>query len=70
MTHMCCDATTRQAVHREFTVEFLSDARGTLYLSNAAGDVSAEELQRAILCEQQMMLSKFISTDLWCKRIA
>ena len=30
MTHMCCDTTARQAVHRGFTVEFLSDATGTL----------------------------------------
>ena len=26
MTHMCCDTTARQAVHRGFAVEFLSDA--------------------------------------------
>jgi nicotinamidase-related amidase len=70
MTHMCCDTTARQAVHRGFTVEFLSDATGTLSLSNAAGEVSAEELQRAILCAQQMMLSEVISTDTWCKRIS
>lgn len=70
MTHMCCDTTARQAVHRGFTVEFLSDATGTLPLSNAAGEVSAEELQRAILCAQQMLLSEVISTDEWCRRIA
>ena len=28
MTHMCCDTTARQAVHRGFAVEFLSDATG------------------------------------------
>ena len=49
MTHMCCDTTARQAVHRGFNVEFLSDATGTLPLSNAAGQVTAEELQRSIL---------------------
>jgi nicotinamidase-related amidase len=70
MTHMCCDTTARQAVHRGFTVEFLSDATGTLPLNNAAGEVSAEELQRAILCAQQMLLSEVISTDAWCRRIA
>ena len=32
MTHMCCDTTARQAVHRGFAVEFLSDATGTLPL--------------------------------------
>jgi nicotinamidase-related amidase len=70
MTHMCCDTTARQAVHRGFTVEFLSDATGTLPLNNAAGEVSAEELQRAILCAQQMLLSEVISTDAWSRRIA
>jgi len=70
MTHMCCDTTVRQAVHRGFTVEFLSDATGTLPLKNAAGEVSAEELQRAILCAQQMLLSEVITTDVWCQRIA
>ena len=30
MTHMCCDTTARQAVHRGLTVEFLRDATGTL----------------------------------------
>ena len=39
MTHMCCDTTARQAVHRGLTVEFLRDATGTLDLSNEAGDV-------------------------------
>jgi nicotinamidase-related amidase len=70
MTHMCCDTTAKQAVHLGFTVEFLSDATGTLPLSNTAGDVTAEELQRAILCTQQMLLSEVISTDAWCDRIA
>lgn len=69
MTHMCCDTTARQAVHRGFNVEFLSDATGTLPLDNSAGKVTAEELQRSILCAQQMMLSEVISTRDWCKRI-
>jgi nicotinamidase-related amidase len=70
MTHMCCDTTAREAAHRGFTVEFLSDATGTLPLKNAAGEVSAEELHRAILCAQQMLLSEVISTDAWCQRLA
>ena len=70
MTHMCCDTTARQAVHCGFTVEFLSDATGTLPLQNAAGEVRAEELQRAILCAQQMLLSEVVSTEVWCQQIA
>ncbi|WP_298862399.1 cysteine hydrolase family protein [uncultured Gimesia sp.] len=69
MTHMCCDTTARQAVHLGFTVEFLSDATGTLALSNSAGDVTAEELQRSILCAQQMMLSEVLDVQSWIKRL-
>lgn len=69
MTHMCCDTTARQAVHRGFNVEFLSDATGTLPLSNSAGDVTAEELQRAILCAQQMLLSEVLPTSSWRDRL-
>jgi nicotinamidase-related amidase len=69
MTHMCCDTTARQAVHRGFTVEFLSDATGTLALDNAAGKVTAEELHRSILCAQQMMLSEVLDVDGWIARL-
>ena len=69
MTHMCCDTTARQAVHRGFGVEFLSDATGTLPLSNSAGEVTAEELQRAILCAQQMLLSEVLPTAAWRDRL-
>lgn len=69
MTHMCCDTTARQAVHRGLTVEFLRDATGTLSLDNSAGKVSAEELHRSILCAQQMLLSEVIGLDDWVARI-
>ncbi len=69
MTHMCCDTTARQAVHRGFKVEFLSDATGTLPLSNAAGTVTAEELHRSILCAQQMLLSEVLSSAKWLERL-
>jgi len=69
MTHICCDTTAREAVHRGFTVEFLRDATGTLPLSNEAGDVTAEELHRSILCAQQMLLSEVIDVDSWVKRL-
>ena len=69
MTHMCCDTTARQAVHRGFAVEFLRDATGTLPLSNSAGQVTAEELHRSILCAQQMLLSEVITADDWLSRL-
>lgn len=69
MTHMCCDTTARQAVHAGFTVEFLRDATGTLALSNAAGEVTAEELHRSILCAQQMLLSEVLDVPDWTARL-
>lgn len=69
MTHMCCDTTARQAVHLGFSVEFLSDATGTLALSNSAGEVTAEELHRSILCAQQMMLSEVLDVKSWVERL-
>jgi nicotinamidase-related amidase len=69
MTHMCCDTTARQAAHRGFRVEFLGDATGTLPLKNAAGEVTAEELQRSILCAQQMMISEVVDSGAWADRL-
>ena len=57
MTHMCCDTTARQAMHLGLGVEFLSDATGTLSISNQAGTVTAEELQRATLVTQAARFS-------------
>ncbi|APW61105.1 cysteine hydrolase family protein [Paludisphaera borealis] len=69
MTHMCCDTTARQAVHRGFKAEFLSDATGTLPLSNSAGRVTAEELQQSILCAQQQFLSEVLPSSEWIGRL-
>ncbi len=69
MTHMCCDTTARQAVHRGFKSEFLSDATGTLPLSNAGGQVTAEELQRSILAAQAQLLSEVLPSDRWLERL-
>jgi nicotinamidase-related amidase len=69
MTQMCCDTTSRQAFHLGYSVEFLSDATGTLDISNYAGRVTAEELHRSILVTQAMRFSKVISTQEWLKSI-
>jgi nicotinamidase-related amidase len=69
MTQMCCDTTARQAMHLGFNVEFLSDATGTLNISNFAGEISAEELHRAILVTQAMKFSKVMSTEEWIENI-
>lgn len=65
MTQMCCDTTSRQAFHRGLGVEFLSDATGTLGLANAAGQVSAEELHRAILVTQAARFARVLSSAEW-----
>ncbi len=65
MTQMCCDTTSRQAMHLGFKVEFLSDATGTLDIANAAGKVTAEELHRAILVTQAMLFSQVMTTGEW-----
>jgi nicotinamidase-related amidase len=69
MTHMCCDTTARQAAHLGLKVEFLSDATGTLPVKNSAGEVDAEEMHRATLCAQQMMISEVLDTDRWLERL-
>lgn len=69
MTQMCCDTTARQALHLGFSVEFLSDATGTLAIKNNAGSVTDEELHRAILVTQAMRFSKVLPTADWLKII-
>lgn len=69
MTHMCCDTTARQAFHRGFKVEFLSDATGTLNVSNYAGSVTAQELHSAVLVTQAMRFSNVLSTADWIQGV-
>jgi len=65
MTQMCCDTTARQGIHQGFSVEFLSDATGTLDIANYAGKIKAEELHKATLITQAMRFSRVLSTDKW-----
>ncbi|HEX3012610.1 MAG TPA: cysteine hydrolase family protein [Syntrophomonadaceae bacterium] len=69
MTHICCDTTARQAFHHGYKVEFLSDATGTLSLTNDGGSVTGEEMQRAILVAQSMFFSKVLTTDDWVESL-
>ena len=69
MTQMCCDTTSRQAVHLGFNVEFLSDGTGTLAVANAAGAVTAEELHRAILVTQAMRFASVLTVKEWLARL-
>ena len=65
MTQMCCDTTARQAFQRGYAVNFLSDATGTLSVTNAAGSISDADLHRAILVTQQMRFARVMKTDEW-----
>jgi len=69
MTQICCDTTARQAFHRGYKVEFLSDATGTLDVENKAGSVTAEQLHESILVAQQMFISDVIDRRTWLARI-
>jgi nicotinamidase-related amidase len=69
MTQMCCDTTARQAFHRGYAVNFLSDATGTLSVTNDAGTISDADLHRAILVTQQMRFSRVITTDEWTRSL-
>jgi nicotinamidase-related amidase len=62
---MCCDSTSRQAFHRNYAVNFLSDATGTLAITNHAGSITAAELHLAILVTQQQKFARVMTTDEW-----
>jgi len=65
MTQNCCDATARDASQLGFSVEFLSDANGTLAFKNEAGEVSAEELHRSFLVAQAFGFSRVLTLNEW-----
>ena len=69
MTQMCCDTTARQAFHRGYAVDFLSDATGTLSVTNSAGTITAGDLHKAVLITQQMLFSRVLSTDEWIRKM-
>lgn len=69
MTQMCCDTTSRQALHLGFNVEFLSDATGTKDISNYAGSISAKDLHNAILITQAMRFAKVMITEEWIENV-
>lgn len=59
MTQICCDTTARQAFHRNYAVNFLSDATGTMLISNKAGTVSAANLHLAVLVTHNSVSSVY-----------
>jgi len=69
MTHMCVDTTSRQAAHRGYAVEILSDATGTLSLENSGGAASGAELHRATLVAQGQFFADVLTTEEWLQRL-
>ena len=60
---MCCDTTAREAFHMGYSVEFLSDATGTIDVSNKVGTISSKDLHNATLIAQSLRFSNVISSD-------
>lgn len=67
MTQMCCDTTAREAFHRGYKVEFLSDATGTIDIVNEVGSISSKELHNATLMAQSLGISTVLSVEKWMK---
>lgn len=63
MTQMCCDTTARDAFHKGYNVKFLSDATGTINVSNDIGTISSKDLHKATLIAQSLRFSKVISSE-------
>ncbi len=65
MTQHCCAGTARDAAALGFTVEFLSDATGTIDLVNEAGTVSAAALHLSVLVTMQSEFAAVATTAEW-----
>lgn len=65
MTQMCCDTTAREAFYKGYYVEFLSDATGTIDVSNKIGTISSKDLHKATLITQSLRFSNVISSVEW-----
>jgi len=65
MTQMCCDSTAREAFHKGYAVEFLSDATGTIDVSNKIGTISSKDLHKATLITQSLRFSNVLSIQEW-----
>ena len=65
MAHGCDAATILHAAHGGLTVEFLTDASGSVPYENAAGKASAEELHRVFSVVFHSRLAAVATTDEW-----
>ncbi|GGF12099.1 isochorismatase [Subtercola lobariae] len=65
MTQNCVEATARDATQRGLTAEVLSDATGTLDVSNTAGALSARALHESVLVVLQSGFAAVATTEAW-----
>jgi nicotinamidase-related amidase len=65
MTHNCNASTIFDAAHLGLQVEVLDDATGALSYENAAGKVSAEEIQRVFNTVVHSNFGAVVSTEAW-----
>jgi nicotinamidase-related amidase len=70
MTQNCDESTARDAYHRGMRVEFLSDATGTVALSNRAGSLTAEEVHRNVLVVMDSNFASVSTTAEWAAAVA
>lgn len=69
MTHNCNLSTMLHAFHSGFSVEFLSDASGSISYENRAGRASAEEIHRVISVVLQARFAAVMSSEEWIESI-
>ncbi|MET8338805.1 cysteine hydrolase family protein [Streptosporangium canum] len=69
MSQNCDESTARDAHHRGMAVEFLSDATGTLALSNRAGSVTAEELHDHVLVVMDSNFASVATVAEWAAAV-
>ena len=65
MTHNCDLSTVIHAMHMGFSVEFLSDATGSLDYKNSAGEATAEEIHRVMSVVFQSRFAAVVTTVQW-----
>ena len=65
MTHNCNLSTMLHAFHSGFSVEYISDASGSVSYRNRAGSASAEEIHRVVSVVLQARFAAVMSTAEW-----
>ncbi|MFI6642813.1 isochorismatase family protein [Streptomyces sp. NPDC050504] len=65
MTQTCIESTSREAVHRGYGVEVLSDATGALPMSNRIGTLTAEQIHQTVLVVLQAFFASVVTTAQW-----